>query len=183
MKEWDNFHDYAGARAHSEKWYNLVKGHNEELAPAADFRRQRTEKRAHVARKSREVLEKSRRIRDAKEKQADLIQAELERARAEEKAAMSRGNPALGPTTSPAKELRPSRQKRGHKPETASTPEDATRPLRAPPPPAAGGGCLANLGNTGGASFAGNPVTCPGAQDQDPLNPFHYRQRHQTEFT
>ena len=37
MKEWDNFHDYAGARAHPEKWYNLVQGHKEKLAAAADL--------------------------------------------------------------------------------------------------------------------------------------------------
>ena len=40
MKEWDNFHDYAEAREYSEKGYNLVQGHKEELAAAAKFRRQ-----------------------------------------------------------------------------------------------------------------------------------------------
>ena len=80
MKEWDNFHNYVGAREYSGKWYNLVEGHKEELTAAAKFRQQRSER----ARESREALEKARRLREAKEKEAARIQAELERARAEE---------------------------------------------------------------------------------------------------
>ena len=77
MKEWDNLHDHAEAREYSEKWYNLVQGHKEELAAAANFRRQRAE-RAREARESREALEKARRLREAKEKEAARIQAEPE---------------------------------------------------------------------------------------------------------
>ena len=110
MKEWDNFHDYAGAREYSGTWYNLVQGHKEELAAAAKFRQQRAE-RAREARESREALEKVRRLREAKEKDAAWIQAERERVRAEEMAALSRGKPTPGPAKLPAKEVRPSRQK------------------------------------------------------------------------
>ena len=110
MKEWGNFHDYAGARKYSGKWYNLVQGHKEEFATAAKFRQQRAE-RAREARESREALERARRLREAKEKEAARIQAELERARAEEMAALSMGRPTPGPAKPPAKEERPSRQK------------------------------------------------------------------------
>ena len=58
MKEWDNFHDYAGATEYSGKWYNLVEGHKEELAATAKFRQQRAE-RAREARESRELPELS----------------------------------------------------------------------------------------------------------------------------
>ena len=69
MKEWVNFHDYAEEREYSENWYNLVQGHKEELAAAANFRRQRTE-RTREARESSEALEKACHLREAKEKEA-----------------------------------------------------------------------------------------------------------------
>ena len=110
MKEWDNFHDYAGAREYSDTWYNLVQDRKEELAAAVECRRKRTE-RAREARVSREALEKAGSLRKAKEKEAARIQAKLESARAEEKAALSRGKPAPGPAKPPVKETRPSQQK------------------------------------------------------------------------
>ena len=202
MKDWDNFHDYAEARKYSKKWYHLVQGHKEELAVVANLRQQRAEK-ARVDRENRAALEKARRLRQAKEQEAARIEAELERARAEEKAALSRGKPAPGPEKSPAKEVRPNRQKscqrsrqrsvsrrrpsRDRQPVRSFIQEEVVRPPRAlssgrqspgeprtPRQPREPRRCFFS-----GHPNVRNPATCPGAQNHDPLNPYYYRQQYQ----
>ena len=201
MKEWDNFHDYAGAREYSDTWYNLLQDRKEELAAAVEFRRLRAE-RAREARVSREALEKARRLREAKEKEAVRIQAELERARAEENVALSRGKPARGPAKPPVKETQSSRQKnrqrsvsrrrpsRGPQSSRPYTPEEVARPPRAlssgrrlpgeprqPRQPRQPRRCFFC-----GRPNVRNPATYPGAQQHDPLNPWYYQQRYQQNY-
>ena len=190
-----------GAREYSDTWYNLVQDRKEELAAAVEFRRQRSE-RAREARVSRKALEKARRLREAKEKEAVRIQAKLERARAEEKAALSRGKPAPGPAEPPVKETRPIRQKsrlrsvsrrrpsRGPQSPRPFTSEEVARPPRAlssgrrllgeprqPRQPRQPRRCFFC-----GRPNVRNPATFPGAQQHDPRNPWYYRQRYQQDY-